>query len=270
MLKDRLLVAAMLVPIATILMWLGGLPYQIAIWALLGVGAYEYARMVPDLRGDYAAIALPIGVLALAIVNTRMPYYTNVTTVLVLFGITVLYLRRYEQGHPSLHGWAFMIAGVFYIGVLGSYLASIRGLDAGRSWTFLMLFAVWVADSAAYAAGRTFGKHKLVPRLSPNKTWEGLIGSLIITTLFGVLWAWLWPQISAGAAFSWQAGALVGFLVALISPFGDLAMSMLKRQVAVKDTGTLMGAHGGVLDRIDSWLLAAPLVFFLISLNLLS
>ncbi len=267
MLKDRLLVAAILVPIATVLMWVGGLPYQFAMLLLLGIGAYEYAQMMPALKAHYAEVALPLFVVALVCVNVFTPQYVSLGNAVALISITILFLRRYEKGNATLHSWAFMITGVLYLSILGSYLAAIRTLEAGRTWTFLLLLSVWFADSAAYVAGRTLGKTRLVPRLSPNKTWEGLIGSLVLTTLFGGLWAWVWLQVEPSSPLTLQIGAITGFLVALISPFGDLAMSMLKREVAVKDTGRLMGAHGGVLDRIDSWLFAAPLVYFLVVLS---
>ena len=129
----------------------------------------------------------------------------------------------------------------------------------------LVLAAVFLADSAAYFIGRRFGQHKLSPRLSPKKTWEGYLAGVVAGTLGAALVAYLW-SLWAGADFTvtpWQ-GALLGLVISVITTLGDLGESMLKRQSGVKDSSNLIPGHGGVFDRIDSWLWAAPIGFYFI------
>ena len=120
-------------------------------------------------------------------------------------------------------------------------------------------------DSGAYVIGRAFGRHKLSPRLSPKKTWEGYVGGLLSGAFFSGLFSLFW-NLGAGphSLLTWQTGAVLGALVGLLSPLGDLGVSMLKRQTGVKDTGDVMAGHGGVLDRIDSWLVAVPVGYYFV------
>jgi phosphatidate cytidylyltransferase len=122
-----------------------------------------------------------------------------------------------------------------------------------------------LADTGAYAFGRLFGRHVMSPRLSPKKTWEGYLGSVFFGLAGGGLLSAFWGLgAGPGSGLTWQTGAMIGGLVGLLGPLGDLGVSMFKRQVGVKDTGTLLGGHGGALDRIDSWLMAVPLGYFFV------
>jgi phosphatidate cytidylyltransferase len=115
---------------------------------------------------------------------------------------------------------------------------------------------VWTADVSAYFAGRAFGRHRWWPRHSPKKSWEGYLAGALITTLVGALAGY------ALVGLAWIEGLALGLLVGLIAPLGDLAESMLKRQVGAKDSSALIPGHGGVLDRIDTLLVAVPIVFY--------
>ena len=129
----------------------------------------------------------------------------------------------------------------------------------------LVLPSVWLADSGAYFIGRSFGRHKLSPRLSPKKTWEGYIAGLFFGTLGTVGLVALW-RIWAGPEFAitlWE-GALLGLLLSAFPTLGDLGESMIKRQSGVKDSGNLLPGHGGAFDRIDSWLWAEPIGYYFI------
>ncbi|HLF03164.1 MAG TPA: CDP-archaeol synthase, partial [Anaerolineales bacterium] len=122
-----------------------------------------------------------------------------------------------------------------------------------------------LADSGAYVAGKRWGRHLLAPRLSPKKTWEGLVGGLLAGALSGVLFGGLGslvvPPESDVSALS---GGIIGLVVAVTGVLGDLGISMMKRQAGIKDTSHLLGAHGGLLDRIDSWIIAGPIAYFVI------
>ncbi|MCC2545840.1 phosphatidate cytidylyltransferase [Hymenobacter sp. BT175] len=122
---------------------------------------------------------------------------------------------------------------------------------------FALLFMVWCSDIGAYAAGKTFGRHKLAPKISPGKTWEGAVGGFLLTLAMGWVLGYLLPELSLTYRLV-AAGA-----VALFGPLGDLAESMLKRSVDVKDSGTIMPGHGGLLDRFDAFLFILPVLALL-------
>ena len=157
------------------------------------------------------------------------------------------------------------MAGILYIGWLLSYMVALRlepgttaSPDAGRNFVFLALFTTFGSDTAAYFIGRALGKHKLAPQISPGKTWEGaiagLFGAVIISLLF-TLNTPLQLPLSYGQAI------LLGVLISIFGQLGDLAESLLKRNSGVKDSGSLMPGHGGLLDRMDSVVFAGVVVY---------
>jgi phosphatidate cytidylyltransferase len=145
-------------------------------------------------------------------------------------------------------------------------LISVRNLPEGQWWLLLILPAVWFADSAAYIVGSRIGKHKMAPRLSPKKSWEGYIAGVVFGTLGTALLAMLFQNyLKPDTAITPWIGLLLGFILSTLTTLGDLGESMIKRQVGVKDTGRLLPGHGGAFDRIDSWLWAAVLGYYLVS-----
>lgn len=163
--------------------------------------------------------------------------------------------------------WALSLAGGIYLGVGGAYLIKLRGLSDGLWWTLMALPIVWIVDSAAYFLGRALGKHKMAPRLSPGKTWEGYIGGLVGGMLSGLLLAGIWAAVAPmPTRLSPWRGLLLGFILAVLTPLGDLFVSMIKRDVGVKDSGKLIPGHGGAFDRIDSLIWAGILTWSMVNL----
>jgi phosphatidate cytidylyltransferase len=144
-------------------------------------------------------------------------------------------------------------------------MLSLRAIPEGKWWFLIALPSVWLADSGAYLIGRRFGKHPFSPRLSPHKTWEGYWGGLLSGALSGGVLAALW-SLAAGPATAIAAwkGAVLGLILAALTPLGDLGESMIKRQVGVKDSSHILPGHGGIFDRIDSWLWAGVLGYYLV------
>lgn len=155
----------------------------------------------------------------------------------------------------SLVGFRFM--GVLYCAMPLLVLDGIRARPQGGWLICLLMFVIWATDTGAYLVGRTWGKRKLVPVISPNKTWAGFWGGTLLGTLVGVGIVLLF-----GSLFSWQEGLLLALLLSLAGQIGDLVVSLLKREVGVKDTGNLIPGHGGLLDRLDSLLFAIPTFAF--------
>jgi phosphatidate cytidylyltransferase len=178
------------------------------------------------------------------------------------------HLIQYERGRDKAGtDLSITLAGAMYVGWLGAYLVSLRSLPEGKWWLLVVLPAVWLADGGAFLIGRKFGRNRLASRLSPKKTWEGYLGGIITGSLGAALLAALW-RIGASdqSALAPGSGAFIGFILAVITPLGDLGESMIKRQVGVKDSGRLLPGHGGMFDRIDSWLWAAPIGYYVILL----
>jgi phosphatidate cytidylyltransferase len=187
-----------------------------------------------------------------------------ILTSAVTLSLVMLVLLPGREG--IFHNWAWAVGGMLYAGWLLGILVALRlepGTaafpEAGRNFLFLALFATFGSDTAAYFTGRAIGRHKLAPRISPGKTWEGaaagVIGGVIISLLFTIAAPWQLPL-----GYGWAV--LLGVLISVFGQFGDLAESLLKRSTGVKDSGGLVPGHGGLLDRMDSMVFAGAVVYF--------
>ena len=154
---------------------------------------------------------------------------------------------------------------MLYVGWLGAYLISLRNLPDGMGWFLVSLPSIWAADSGAYFYGRVYGRHKLSPRLSPKKTWEGYIAGVITGVLIGLAFgAIAGTQLPSSGITSFKGGIL-GLVLSVVTPLGDLGESMIKRQFGVKDSSNLFPGHGGAFDRIDSWIWGAIISYYIIT-----
>lgn len=274
MLGKRVLVAVILLPIGLALIFLGGWWYTALIALILGLAAVEYGRLF---RGggyqpaDWLIITFSV-LLPLARGWQGQALDGLLIGLFILASMTV-HLLAYERGRDQAGtDFAVTVAGGMYFGFVGSYLVLLRALPEGLWWVLLALPAVWLADSGAYFIGRAFGKHKMSKRLSPKKSWEGYFGGILFgvvgTVLLALLWQALaarWPEtLESATLITPLNAAILGLVMSVLPTLGDLGESMIKRQFGVKDSGTLLPGHGGVFDRIDSWLWAGILGYFLI------
>jgi phosphatidate cytidylyltransferase len=262
---NRLLVAIVLVPIGAAFIAAGGVAYSLFVTLFLGIAAWEYCRLF--LRsGACPSSWLVIGgvaVLSLSRYFLQFRWADLLLSLLVLLAMAV-HLLNYERGRDrSAMDFAITVTGILYLGWIGSYLISLRQLTDGKWWMLTVLPAVWIGDASAMVIGKKFGKHLLSPHLSPKKTWEGYFGGAIGSTawgaLAGALWGLVTPSLTVGR------GALLGLALGLLTIFGDLGESMIKRQAGVKDSSNILPGHGGVFDRIDSWLWAGVVGYYLVS-----
>ena len=157
----------------------------------------------------------------------------------------------------DIENWLWGVAGALYLGGLAAFFVLLREADNGRDWVLFTLVTVWVTDTGAYAVGRTLGRHKLAPAISPGKTIEGSAGSIVAG--FACVFV-LNEVLDIGLALEHRVA--LGLLLPPIIGIGDLAESAIKRALAVKDSSGLVPGHGGIADRLDSLLVAAPLVYY--------
>jgi phosphatidate cytidylyltransferase len=272
MLRQRALVVVVLLPLGIYLTVLGGLPFTLLILVFLGLAAWEYAGLFR--AGGFQPAAL-LAVLAVAAVvlgrhfNAEGDPFAWDMPVLALFALAAMtvHLVDYERGAPfSGTDFAITLSAGVYLGFVGGYLVLLRALPEGLWWFLTALPAVWFADSGAYFIGKWLGRTPFSPRLSPKKTWEGYLGGV----LFGLGGGALMPVILAAAASGPIAptpaiGAVLGLVLAVVAPLGDLGQSMLKRQVGIKDSSKLLPGHGGIFDRIDSWIWAGVIGYYLVN-----
>jgi phosphatidate cytidylyltransferase len=266
---QRSLVTFTLGPLVLLLIYLGGWFYFLPFAALLVVGTIEYSqlmrklgRLVPLWLLIPAAIVLwilPLPVQELLLGERGLQNdFTNLALLVVLL-IALLYaLWLYEKrvDQDAIGAWATTVLGIFLIGWLGSYFFRLRGLDqSAAQWTALAMLTTWIADSGAYVFGKTMGRHKLSPRLSPNKTVEGYVGGIIVGTAAAVL-------IGILLKLPVSSTLVLGLLASVVSPAGDLGISLLKRSAGVKDSGHLLPGHGGALDRIDSLIWSVAMAYY--------
>ncbi|MEW6716005.1 MAG: phosphatidate cytidylyltransferase [Chloroflexota bacterium] len=265
MLIKRLLVAIPLIPIGLLAIYYGGYYYIAIVTLLLSIAAWEYVQLFRRGGGRPAMVVVVAGTVFL-VLGRVVWGFTQAPTLLsgILLVSMVYHLVDFERGRQEAGSdFALTIAGVFYLGWLGAYLISLRDLEGGVWWVLTALPSVWIADSGAYFIGKGFGRHPLSPRLSPKKTWEGYLGGVIVGTVGTALLTALW-RIGAGSVLTPVRGAILGFILAVLTPLGDLGESMFKRQVGVKDSSNLIPGHGGAFDRIDSWLWSGVLAYYVI------
>jgi phosphatidate cytidylyltransferase len=262
----RILTALVGIPLFLGLLYLGKWPL-FALAAGMGLlGFHEYARMWQARGVHVARVIGSLSVLALLLTAHLAPENgTILGAVLAASAIATLTWLLLRYAERNVVDALVTMAGVVYVGWLLSHLLLIRGLgtgtgwDLGLRWLMLAFFITWAADSLAYFAGRAFGRRKLAPAISPGKSVEGAIGGGLGAVAVGWLWA---PLVTM---LPWQ-GALIGLGGFVLSVLGDLAESALKRYTGVKDSGTLLPGHGGVLDRFDSSLFVLPFVYYVAKL----
>lgn len=257
--KQRLITGVVAGAIFLGLCLLGGWPYHLLLTVMALIGYYEFVKMTsaPTFGGTalfgYGAIAafmIPWKLLGAA---PLFSWEQGVWLLLFLF----LLVTVFTKNKMDIRITALLFIGVVYIGMGFSYMSLTRssGDSQGLFWTFLLLFCIWGSDAGAYFVGKAMGKNKLWPAISPNKTIEGAAGGVLIAMLISLVFALFAPDLlSIGRAL------MIGFSCAVAGQLGDLVQSAYKRVYGIKDSGSLLPGHGGILDRCDSWIIVFPFV----------
>ncbi|HHX42391.1 MAG TPA: phosphatidate cytidylyltransferase [Chloroflexi bacterium] len=256
MLRTRIVSAAILIPIIGAAVYFGG-GFYVGLVLVAGLLAgWEYFALVRR-SGAATSPAIGLGLVVLLLIDAHWPALNArawAPLLAVLAALTVHIFRA--NGPGSLSGWGLTVAGGSYLGYALAQFIRLRNGPDGAAWIALAFVGTWITDTGAYFVGRAVGRQPFFAHISPKKTLEGAIGGLVTGVIAVMaLGAW-WINLPA------VNGLVLGVLLALAATFGDLAESVLKRQVGVKDSGNLIPGHGGMLDRVDSLLFVVPVVYY--------
>lgn len=265
--RQRAISAAVLVPVLLLVLAIGGPVLAAAVALATATAAIEVFRLLraagyPPLTALGTALALAM------VLDAAYPGVLEGSgLVLGAVGVVLIAVASFTRPdpHDGVATWMATIFGAFYVSLLAFLLrlghaapalpaaAPVAWIGAERGWILLLVLAVWAYDTGAFLVGRNLGRRRLLAHLSPSKTVEGLVGGVASTTVVVglVLWALGQPPLHA---------LVLGPLTALAAQVGDFAESMIKRAAGASDSGTLIPGHGGILDRVDSFLFAAPMV----------
>jgi phosphatidate cytidylyltransferase len=261
-LRTRLLTVIVLTPIVVWLIYLGGLPFLALIAVLATVAEVEFCLLVAS-SGFRPAHLFGIALVWLFLLDGAVPRWGLLMPSLAVVFCTSLAWQVLEYPRSRLETWTGVVASGVYVGLCASFLIRLRELPGdGLWWTLIAVPASLFADGAAYVAGSVWGRRKLAPSLSLGKTWEGYAGGIAVGSLMAALLAWVWShRVGPGSAVTGFRGLVLGILISTLTPMGDLAVSMIKREAGVEDSGRLLPGHGGALDRLDSILWTAVIAY---------
>lgn len=255
----RILTALVGVPLLVLLIYLGGWYFGLAVLVAALLAQYEAYRLMEEAAMEpMKAVGLVLGALV-----ALQPLWHEAWMAVLFVTVGVFVYSPFSRAERPLHSLGSTFLGVLYPTALFSFLSLIRqlrvaGPDADAAWllTLAVFLFVWASDTMAYYVGKSIGKRPLAPLISPKKTWEGSVGGVA-----GALVAAVILKLTLLAFLAWPHVLALAFIGGVVGQVGDLAESRLKRSVGVKDSGTFLPGHGGLLDRFDAVFLSAPLSY---------
>jgi len=229
------------------------------------IGLYECIKLMKFDNSIYKWLVFPIAAIIYYRFTKRFFYHgfffdLNFSEMMALSLIPIAVVTLFKYSRELYFENGKLIFTVVYVTLPFAFslgLPKFSTLDESKTFTleiFMLFVLIWSSDTFAYLTGKFFGKHKMAPRISPKKTWEGFAGGVVLTLILGFFVEQYFPELRG----NWM---IVGFLVSVFAPLGDLVESQLKRSFAVKDSGNIIPGHGGVLDRLDSFLICVPVVY---------
>ncbi len=261
MFKTRLLSGIVLVVLALVLIITGGNVLLISTAVISLIGMLELYRIF-HIERTIAGIA---GFLAAILFYCNLKFTVIPDAMMFVIGFLVVLMFIYVFSYPKYHTEQMLAAffGVFYVAVMLSYIYQTRMLSHGTYTVWLIFLCSWGCDTCAYCVGMLFGKHKMTPKLSPKKSWEGAVGGIVGAALLGLIYGLVFQNRMGAEMDDILAMAGICAVGAVISMVGDLTASAIKRNYDIKDYGKLIPGHGGILDRFDSVIFTAPVIFYL-------
>lgn len=261
MFKTRLLSGIVLVILALVFIITGN-ELLLAVSAIISlIGLFELYRVF-KIEKSIAGVA---GYLATIIFYCNLKFMFIPDMMIFAIGALVVLMFVYVLSYPKYHTEQMLAAffGIFYVAVMLSYVYQTRMLPGGAYIVWLIFLCSWGSDTCAYCVGVLFGKHKMAPKLSPKKSWEGAVGGVVGSALLTVIYCFIF-QGSMGSTYrDIVMLAVICAIGAIISMIGDLTASAIKRNYDIKDYGKLIPGHGGIMDRFDSVIFTAPIIYYL-------
>jgi phosphatidate cytidylyltransferase len=262
----RIITGLLFLPIFYFVAWKLPMAYFTAlVMAAAAIGQYELYRMART-RGFHPNTVLGMVLGTLVVMEFYHQSAFGPGPVLSITASTILVLvARLLSPRPvdgAVEDIATTLLGIFYVAMLFAFQVAIRTGLHGKQWLVFLYFVIWASDIGAYSIGIPFGKHRLYEKVSPKKSIEGLIGALAAAAGMALLCrSWFMPPVGTGEAIA------LGLVLASVGTVGDLAESLFKRAAGVKDSGGIIPGHGGILDRMDSMLFAAPVMYFYLGMR---
>ncbi|HLR60722.1 MAG TPA: phosphatidate cytidylyltransferase [Pseudogracilibacillus sp.] len=257
--KTRIITAIIGLIIVLPIIIYGRLPFIVIAYLLALIGLFELIRMYKP-KGIFTYLLFSILFLVALIYPSNTITFFDLTLdkgdILLLLGLFLLSLTVFTKNKFNFNDAGFLLITTMYIGLSFFYLIEVR--SAGLNYLLFILFVIWSTDSGAYFFGKAFGKRKLWPEISPNKTIGGALGGILMAVVVGIIYQVVYPF-----DFSLVVIVLYALLISVVGQVGDLVASGFKRHYDVKDAGNLFPGHGGVLDRLDS-LIFVMLVLYII------
>jgi len=264
----RCLSAAVLVVIALVTLIMGGPLLLITLYAISCIAYHELSKAC-KIHTEKMCNGLEIvGYLGITAFYSMM--YFSYEEILVIFWLVTFFIVNmfvYVFAFPKFDAKQVMnnFFAVFYAPVMFSFMYLIREAEDGIWLVFMVFVASWASDTFAYLVGMTIGKHKLAPVLSPKKSIEGSIGGIAGSALAGAIFGYIYSTYAGKEPEMIYLCAIIGAVGSIVSQIGDLAASAIKRNYEIKDYGKLIPGHGGIMDRFDSVIVTAPMIYFLIT-----
>lgn len=262
MFKTRLLSGILLVIIALATIITGGDVLFATLLMISFIGMTEIYKVL-EISGTSLGIT---GYIAAVIYYFLLRFGRADWIVMLIIAFLIVIMAIYVFAYPKYRSEQVMLAlfGLFYVAFMLSYVYQIRMLPQGAFLVWLVFICSWGSDTCAYCVGMLFGKHKMAPKLSPKKSVEGAVGGVVGAALLGVAYAVILNRfVIVGGEVNIILYAAIGAVGALISMIGDLAASAIKRNHDIKDYGNLIPGHGGILDRFDSVIFTAPIIYYM-------
>lgn len=265
----RTVTAVLLLALILPAIYFGGVLYFCYVGIFIGLSAWEYVRLFRLMKFEPSIVATVGGALLVLAARAFWPAGAGMALAAMILVALTIHLLAYERGRDQAAlDFVVAVGGIAYLGWIAAYMIDLRALPAGAWWTLLVFPIVWLADSGAYMVGVKYGRHKMSPRLSARKSWEGFAAGAIGGTLTGGFFAYAFTRFGLLHVSIWQ-GALLGLVLSTATVLGDLGESLFKRFAAQKDSGNLLPGHGGAFDRIDSLIWAAVIGYYWIRFLLL-
>lgn len=262
MFKQRLMSGIVLVVILAGVLYFGGMPTFLATAIVSLIGYYELLKVFGVEKSAIGVAGYSVTIIYYMLLMVELNQFIIPLSLALMIALLAIYVFTFPKYHFSQIAAGFF--GFFYVTMMLSYVYQIRSLKGGGVFVVLLFLSSWGNDTLAYCTGMLFGKHKMSPKLSPKKSVEGAVGGVVGAGLLGFLYSLLAKNLIATEYNLGLVFTLICMVGALISIIGDLGASAIKRNYDIKDYGTLIPGHGGILDRFDSVIFVAPIIYYFI------